>query len=337
MRVLHFTDVLEPGGVSSVILDLAQMQSERGHSIHVASLKSGSWDRRALDADIPVERGLGALREIYAADIVHCHQRGVGLIASVLRKRGVVEHAHNFLSGHRALSYRGNMVVAVASQIEAHLSAEYPATRNKSCVIPNGCRDLRNLAAVSVSQNHVGSRFTLVGAGRMTRQKNPVGFLHVIRSIIDQGFKVHGKWVGDGELRDEFRRKTHKLELTGVVEHVPWLDRVSFLTELAHADAHVISSAWEGLPMSAIESLCLGTPVLSTPIGHLSDVLEQVGFRAIDTENGRSLGTITRLVSDEDFRKHSRVLARQAWEDHFMLERTSSKWEDVYERAISLN
>jgi glycosyltransferase involved in cell wall biosynthesis len=108
---------------------------------------------------------------------------------------------------------------------------------------------------------------TLVFAGRLTAQKT----LEVAIDAARQA-GVPLLVVGDGPERP-------RLEALGWARFLGPLPRASVLELLHAADASVLSSAWENFPHAVVESLAVGTPVVSTAAGGVAEVVH-------DGENG---------------------------------------------------
>lgn len=104
--------------------------------------------------------------------------------------------------------------------------------------------------------------FTVFTLGRICYQKNPVLFNQVAEAMPGVKFL----WIGDGELRDELKSKN--IEVTG------WMDRKSALEKSMSADVFVLTSLWEGLPISLLEAMYMKKLcVVSNVIGN-RDVIE---------------------------------------------------------------
>lgn len=85
--------------------------------------------------------------------------------------------------------------------------------------------------------------FTVFTLGRICYQKNPVLFNLIAEAMPD----VHFLWIGDGELRQELKAKN--IEVTG------WVDRSEALRMSMNADIFLLTSLWEGLPISLLEAM----------------------------------------------------------------------------------
>ena len=141
--------------------------------------------------------------------------------------------------------------------------------------------------------NHPFTVFTL---GRICYQKNPVMFNQIAEAMPDVRFL----WIGDGELREELKSKN--IEITG------WADRKTALTKAMSADVFLLTSLWEGLPVSLLEAMYMKKPcVVSDVIGN-HDVIE-------NGRNGLVCGNVREFI--EAIRSIQREMNGQSFEDEF--------------------
>ncbi|SDZ78516.1 Glycosyltransferase involved in cell wall bisynthesis [Thiothrix caldifontis] len=108
---------------------------------------------------------------------------------------------------------------------------------------------------------------TIVVAGRISQQKNPALFNEIALAFLDQPH-VRFVWIGDGELRHLLTAPN--IHCTG------WVEPPEVTAHLQQATIYLSTSLWEGLPLSALQAMCQGLPlVLSECTGHVDIV--QVG------------------------------------------------------------
>lgn len=122
--------------------------------------------------------------------------------------------------------------------------------------INNGinCRELDSLLNRVDKKEHPFTVFTL---GRICYQKNPKLFNQIAMAMPE----VHFLWVGDGELREKL--SSSNIEITG------WTDRKAALEKSMNADVFILTSLWEGLPISLLEAMYMKKPcVVSDVIGN---------------------------------------------------------------------
>ena len=85
--------------------------------------------------------------------------------------------------------------------------------------------------------------FTVFTLGRICCQKNPALFNQIALAMPD----IHFLWIGDGELRDELNAPN--IQITG------WTERKEALKYSLQGDAFLLTSLWEGLPISLLEAM----------------------------------------------------------------------------------
>lgn len=109
---------------------------------------------------------------------------------------------------------------------------------------------------------------------RLTAQKRPLDFLELARRSAEAGQHDQFVLVGDGELAGECDAfiARHGLEN---VRRIPFCDDMSRLFPVL--EGLIITSAYEGLPISMLEALAMGLPVLSTDVGDVGLVLRETG------------------------------------------------------------
>lgn len=325
MRILHFTDRLSAGGVTTVIQDLVKLQQAE-HQVKIGVISPGEWQGRSSS---PPVSGTRLLVELFQADVVHCHHRRASLVARLLRRKGVVDHVHNFFTGSPVLTYRGDVVVSVAEQIAVHTRREYPHIAGRQRTIVNGTFDSGFLYEREVSD--CANSLRLVGAGRLDEQKDPLQFVRFVHRVKNSGLAVKATWFGDGALREEFEELVVALGIEDECVLRGWLERTEMLDEMKKADAILMTSKWEGLPMVGVEALSVGTPVLTTEIGHFSKILSAscpswvLGSDLIVDDFAQ--GMLTKLRTES---RVQRQVARQIWQDNFDLLNLRNSWNEVY-------
>lgn len=120
--------------------------------------------------------------------------------------------------------------------------------------------------------------FTVFTLGRICFQKNPALFNSIAEAMPDTRFL----WIGDGELREKL--KSSNIEITG------WVDREKALQLSMNADVFLLTSLWEGLPISLLESMYMKKLCVVNDVIGNHDVIE----------NGKN-GFVCRTV--EEFKK----------------------------------
>ncbi len=174
-------------------------------------------------------------------------------------------------------------IVVLSEQQKNELCTHYSVGRPEQYrVIPLGLE----LTSLTQSANYKGQfrsslglsdeSIKLVGIiGRLTPIKNHRLFLEAIRSLMSSGLDRKARFliVGDGELREDLEHLTQQLGLTNVVDFTGWLkDVVPVYTDL---DVLALSSNNEGTPVTVIEAMATGVPVVATDVGGVRELISE--------------------------------------------------------------
>jgi len=117
------------------------------------------------------------------------------------------------------------------------------------------------------------TRCELLFLGRLGQRKGTPDLLHALAGLRAIGQNAwHLTCAGDGDLAGS-QRMAAALGLEDAVTFTGWVDEAAARALLAHADALVLPSHNEGLPMAILEASAHGLPVVTTPVGAIPDVI----------------------------------------------------------------
>jgi glycosyltransferase involved in cell wall biosynthesis len=116
---------------------------------------------------------------------------------------------------------------------------------------------------------------TLVFAGRLVPQKA----IEVSLEAVRQNPEITLLLAGEGPYHERLLAETRRLGLQGRARFLGPLPRQTVFELLRAADAALLSSRWENFPHMVVEALSVGTPVLATDSGGVTEILR-------DGENG---------------------------------------------------
>lgn len=289
---------LDSGGVFVEPLRAAGVPVEVLLMRHQADLPRLARSRliRRFDADVIVSRGVSglyvgrALSGVKGASHVYNDHKQVGMTMS--RRRETMT---------RLLCHRLERVVAVTGdQATEWLHRGYPADR--IVVIPNGVpsfaiteprqrirRELRVPESATVA--------LLVASLRP--EKRVPDFVRAVRIARESNPDLLGVVAGDGVDRDavsEAAGGDGAIRLLGQRDDVPRL--------LAAADMFALISDYEALPMSILEAMAAGLPVIATGVGAIPDLVADgvSGLLVLPRDTAAVAAALLRLASSSDLR-----------------------------------
>jgi len=140
--------------------------------------------------------------------------------------------------------------------------------------------------------------------------------------------------VGGGELEDAVRQQVAGL---GLQERVRFLGvRADVPAILNASDLFVLSSRWEGNPLSVMEAMAAGLPVVSTAVGGVPELVREgeTGLLVPSGDAAALARALQALVDDPARREAMGKAARQHAITHFDIRHTVRQYEALYERLL---
>ncbi len=167
--------------------------------------------------------------------------------------------------------------------------------------------------------------------GRLSPEKGLGTLLHAWERLREFPLKI----AGDGPLTEFVQRRA--MELPNV-EYVGRREPNEILQLMQDATVLVFPSEWyEGLPMTIIESLACGTPVLTSRLGSMIELIRsgETGYH-FETGDAEHLATLaSRVFRQQSDMKPLRERARKFYEENFTPDRNYQMLLNIYERALS--
>jgi glycosyltransferase involved in cell wall biosynthesis len=226
-----------------------------------------------------------------------------------------------YLGADRAMRRFTTSIVCVSeTELEAGLRARTCAA-DRTVVI-------RNAVSTSVPRASLeGEPPRVVSVGRL---KAPKTFDTLVRALgrLDQS-TFRATIVGDGPDRALLERLAPpSVELLGERRDVPVL--------MAGADVFVLSSASEGLPMSVLEAMAAGLPIVASAVGGVPELLGDTGLLVPPRDEAALAGALERLIADRELRLRLGAAARERVTTEFSLERFRTEHLALYARLLSI-
>lgn len=232
----------------------------------------------------------------YKPHIVHTHTAKAGFVGRVAAWLARVPVRVHTFHGHVFHGYFGTAKTQLFLQLErwctrisTRLITISPLLREelvtkygigsyeKFEIVPLGL-DLNKFASVDNSQNireQYGLPLSakLIGiVGRLVDVKNHGLFLDAAVEILKHRQDIHFVIVGDGELRPQLEQQVIDNNLQPYVSFIGWVENLAPL--LHELSVLALTSNNEGTPVSIIEAMAAGVPVVATSVGGVPDVLD---------------------------------------------------------------
>jgi glycosyltransferase involved in cell wall biosynthesis len=312
----------------------------------------------AVPEDIALFEGDGTVRGFLRAlgragdagfDVAHLHGAPLALLfggSRLARGRGVGDAVFTVHTSYGNISRRDRVLLhgvcaafprVVFCGASSYASAPAWVRRlagRRARVIPNGV-DVARIARASGRDGSPGdTRFCLVTVGRLIEAKNTLATVQVLEAL-DRG-SSRLVIIGDGPERAALE---HAVQRAGLVDEVTFagaLDRDAVYGTLMTADLFVSASRVEGLPVSVLEAMAAGLPLVLSDIPPHREVTDGCdGVQLIDPDDtpsfAQAIERVRRLPEAERERLGAggrRVVASRYGVDD-MLRRYTATYEDV--------
>lgn len=328
------------GGAETLVAHLALALKRRDWDVHVVSLiPPTAFESELAAANIPLHApGLwkipSLLRQL-RPQIVHCHMFHANLLGRLMRIimpfPVVISTLHSVAESPRGsgrivardLIYRvsdslADATVAVSVAVaDRHREARaVPAP----LVIPNGI-DVTRFRPDAKARTRIreelaaGEEFVWLAVGRLMWKKNYPALL--------QAFETLGQgtlWIaGTGPDEEKLRAAAgHRVRFLGQREDIPDL--------MNAADAFVMSSLVEGLPLVLLEAAACGLPCVASDVGGI----RETGIGSVVEVSRLGEAMLKMAAMPADHRRRLGLACRRIVEDRYSLDVVVSQWEALY-------
>lgn len=282
----------------------------------------------------------------WEAQLIHAHLPISGVLARLVAAQPVVYTEHNLVTSYRLptrlanrLTYGHNRAVTAVSGAVAAGIARYPGPEVE--VVSNGVAVTIDPAAAREVRRELGvgsDQPLVVHVGNIRPGKGHDTLVDATAALLRHRPDVTVVSVGgekySGSL-EKLRIRAREAGLEGALRFLgPRRDALAFI---AAADVYVNPSEVEGLPVTILEAMALGRPVVATAVGGVPELLE-------DGENGMVVPpgspdalaeVIHTILESPDMQSHLGRSGAATVTAEYGLEPMVRAFEDIYRRVLA--
>ncbi len=362
-QVLHSLHI---GGAEVLAAGIARSLSDQFRFVFACLDDIGTLGEQLQDEGFTVEllgrsagidwrcgRRLGAFLNQHNVDVLHAHQYTPffqSLVGRLSRWRTPIvftEHGRHYPDSrsskrvlvNRLLMRRRDRIIGVGASVRRALIANEGIAADRAEVIYNGVdlapfeaafenaslrEEVRRELGVTVDE-HV-----ILQVARLNPLKDHLTGIKAIAKLRREGVNARLILAGDGEERSRIEAAINDVSLG---EHVTLLGpRHDIPRLLSAADTFVLSSISEGIPLTLIEAMAAGVPVVSTDVGGIPEVIEHrvTGLLSPAKEADLLAKHLQRSLTDSAFRSSVIPAAQLKARQQFSLEEMHRLYADVY-------
>jgi len=360
-NVLHIITLSEWGGAQQVCYDIVTNLADKDEfSVEVACAPGGELVDRLREQGIVVHtidslrRAISPLNELKALftlyrlirkrryDIVHCHSTKAGLLGRIAAWLARVPKIYFTVHGwgfynvgeygrmqpilvflEKMAARLTDRIICVSENDRRQGLKRRIASEDKLVVIHNGITwDQPRIHGILREKIGAGESDIIFGmVGRLAYPKNPLLFLEAAAQVVKAHEQAKFVLIGDGPFYDDCREFIKGNSLEGNAFLLGFREDVRrFLSDM---DVFVLSSRFEGLPLTIIEAMFAGLPVVATRVGGVPELVEDgiTGFLVPPKDPGALAEALQKLIEDPELRRR-------------MLEETEKVYHEVLKKTL---
>ncbi len=320
MRVLHVISSLGIGGAERLISDMLPQMKAAGVdvSLLVYRRQYNDFEKKLEDVGIVIisleaENNLNP-RIIFSLanamkgfDIIHVHLFPAlyqVAVANVFCRKKLIFTEHSTTNRRRQSRFFRKIervvygqyirLISVSVETQDSLKVWLNEENRRFSVISNGI----DLNVYRLAKNKSDFPYTLLMISRFAQEKDHKTLINALQWLCED---VHVVFVGDGDTKascEELARENgvaERCHFMGVQSDIPyWVSK---------ADIGVLSTHWEGLPLTIIEMMAGGLPVIASDVDGVQQVVKDAGILFPEGNEKALAEMINQLIENPDYRK----------------------------------
>ena len=344
MRILQVITLSELGGAQSVVINLSNTLCQKNDVIVAAGGTGKMWDlldkRIKQEKIMSLQRELSPIKEIkslvslrklyrkYHPDVIHLHSSKAGILGRIaFPKSKIVYTVHGFdsiriayrkfLPIEKLLQKRCRAIVGVSHYDEANLKKE--GITNNVMTIYNGIRKVKSLHN-NPFDSYSQYKYKVLCIARLSPPKNIELFLSVAKLLKEYAFI----WIGNQNEVD-----------------FEYPDNVYFMGNIKNAGAYIeyadiffLPSNFEGLPITILEALSCGKPVIASKVGGIPEILDGTNGYALENDAPAMANKIKEILENRAKYIEMCKAAKQMYQYKFTIDKMVNGYLTIYNEII---
>ena len=353
-NILFIARATQHGGTENVILQLCEILKPVANSIVVCS--ADGFNKEALSnlgikfysiPDIENKNPKNMLeiartiKRIVADEhitVIHTHHRMAAFYVALLglyKKCLFINTSHNTFSNKKLLTryaYKHAHLIACGEMVKNNLIEVYGLPNKQVTVIHNAVKPFDGKVTVDllIKKLHDDGKFVIGNIGRLSEQKGMEYYINAIPEVVKVHPEARFVIAGSGEDEEKLKKLSGELGIDSCLTFLGYRTDVQNL--MRQLDLVVLSSLWEGLPLTPIEAFSVGKTVVATAVDGTPEIVK-------NKENGLLVGPrnseglarqINWMIENKDKKLEMEQQARKTFEEEFSFNVFSDAVLDYY-------
>lgn len=359
MKILYLITKSEVGGAQTHVHELCNYFRAQ-HEITVVAYPGGWLEKKCKELNvrfIPNQffsnsvNPLRVLRSFFAIkkivkdiqpDVVHCHSSVAGFLGRLAIRNNIptlyTAHGWGFNIGvgffqkwmsiiaEKMVSKYTAKIICV-SQFVKDLGITYKIT------LPEKFEVIHNGVALQERKITAHNNVNIIFVGRMAEPKRPRLLLEAIQLLpLEEKKKISVRLVGDGPQLEEVGHYAAEQDM-GLVEFLGELPHEQIIAKMHNSDIFVLLSDWEGLPITILEAMSCGLPIISSDVGGISEVVSEDNGRLVRKNTPEFVAQCLEvLIANDTLRQQLGQASYEKVRTDFSLTRMLERTAELYKQ-----
>ncbi|MGM9876374.1 MAG: glycosyltransferase [Bacilli bacterium] len=288
MKILHLLSTNSFSGAENVVCQIISMYSNEKNVTMIYCSPDGKIREKLLEKKIeflPLEKlNYASIKKAilkYKPDVIHAHDIKASICASLFSKNiEVISHIHGNSLSMRKVSLKSILFLLISKKMKHIFWVSnsslteyrfYNKVYEKSSILVNVV-DKKQIIEKSEEIN-IDKNYDAIFVGRLVELKNPMRLLNVFSSVVNKIPTATLAIVGTGDMEEEMKKYISENKLDNNVFLLGFQSNPYIY--IKKSKMMLLTSIYEGTPMCALEALCLGKPIISTPTDGMVDLINQ--------------------------------------------------------------
>lgn len=318
MKILHVINSLSIGGAETLVTDMAiEMNNQHEVTVFVLGGEDSFLTERLQEANVTVVKKTKNIRSLKNLqwlqrnmnkyDVVHSHLSWAQYFVSTAKMIMVSKKVKCFTTEHSTSNRRQESkvfkaiekrmynqfqgVICINDAVFNSMEQWQPSLKERFTIIQNGINVTKFVNAIPIQKTN-NIRIVMTAAFRHEKDQDT---LIKAMKLLPNNYEL--LLVGNGDRKEILEQLVAELQLK---EKISFLGIRSDVEKvIKSADVFVLSSHWEGLPLSVIEAMAAGIPIVASEVPGLKETVQSVGL-LFEHENPQQLAeTIKTLIADK--------------------------------------
>lgn len=355
-NILFFPRTMGLGGTENVVLQLCEIFKPLVKNIVVCSCggenvirlnKLGIKHYTISDIEnkspFSILKTAKQLRKIVKNEnitVIHTHHRMAAFYVAALRlykKCCFINTSHNTFYDKKFLTkfaYRRADLIACGEMVKKNLVDYFGFPNKKVTVARNAVEpfDGQVVKDETIEKLRGDSCFIVVNIGRLSEQKGMEYYIKALPIVLKKHPKTHFLIIGVGDLEQELRALSKQLNVENNLHFLGYRRDIQNL--ISQLDLVVLSSLWEGLPLTPIEAFSVGKTVVATAVDGTVEIVEnkKSGILIEPKSSEQIAESVIWMIEHPNEKKSMELEAKKRYEQEFSIERLSNAYIKFYER-----